>query len=102
VAAALGFAAPAHALCAKVCCSSTIRLTKNGVLVTKLRHGTHAIRVRDASSMHNFHRQGYGVNRATGIAFVVRYWTVHFYRNRTYTYLCDAHPLTMCRTLRST
>jgi hypothetical protein len=100
---ALGVAAPAHALRAKVCCGSTIRLTRNGVLVTKLRHGTYTIRVSDQSSMHNFHLKGYRVNRATGIAFVgVRTWTVHFSRNRTYTYLCDAHPFTMRRTFRVT
>jgi hypothetical protein len=99
--ATLAVAAPAHALRAYVCCTSTIRLTKNGVLFTRLRHGTYSIRVADRSSRHNFHLSGYGVSRATGIPFNgVRWWSVRFVAGHTYTYLCDAHPFTMRRTFR--
>jgi hypothetical protein len=101
VSAALAVAAPAHALRAYVCCTSTIRLTKNGVLFTRLRHGTYSIRVADRSSGHNFHLKGYSLNRATGIPFNgVRWWSVRFFAGHTYTYICDAHPFTMRRTFR--
>ena len=43
--------------------------TASGTAVKRLSAGTYSIAVRDTSRAHNFHLQGPGVNRKTGIAF---------------------------------
>jgi plastocyanin len=73
----------------------TISLKKSGTRVTKLRHGTYTVKVRDLSTIHNFHLKGPGVSKATTIeGKQTRTWTVTL-RKGTYKYVCDAHVSSM-------
>lgn len=63
----------------------------NGNRVTRIRAGTHTIKVRDRSSMHNFHLLGRGIDRRTRVPFVGRRtWTLTFSEG-FYRYRCDPH-----------
>lgn len=94
LAAAGGDAAPAQSskLHAKVGPGFTIALTNDaGARVTRLDPGTYEIEVEDESEEHNFHLQGPGVDRMTGVGQVGKeLWTVTFVEGR-YTYVCDPH-----------
>jgi hypothetical protein len=74
-----------------------------GVRVTRLRHGTYTIVIKDRSSIHNFHLKGPGaVNKKTAVTFVgTRTWTVRLVRG-TYRYLCDPHAAAMHGSFRVT
>jgi hypothetical protein len=74
-----------------------------GVRVTRLRHGTYTIVVRDRSSIHNFHLRGPGaVNKKTTVGFVgTRTWTVRLVAG-TYRYICDPHAASMRGSFRVT
>ncbi len=77
--------------------------TARGIRVTKLRHGTYTIVVRDRSRIHNFHLRGPGaVNKRTTVAFVgTRTWTVRLVAG-TYRYICDPHATIMRGSFRVT
>jgi plastocyanin len=83
--------------------SFTISLrTANGRRVTRLRRGRYRIRVRDRSSMHNFHLRGPGVNKRTTVPFRGTVtWTVTV-RRGTYRFVCDAHARRMRGSFRVT
>jgi plastocyanin len=67
----------------------------SGTRVTHLDPGTYTIQVQDASSIHNFHLTGPGVDEATSIEDVQNAtWTVTF-TNGTYRFVCDAHATVM-------
>jgi hypothetical protein len=68
----------------------------NGNKVTHVDPGTYTITARDYATTHNFHLSGPGVSETTEIEGTTTgtTWTVTF-GNGTYTYVCDAHPLTM-------
>jgi plastocyanin len=76
--------------------SATISLrTASGRRVTRLRRGRYRIRVRDRSTMHNFHLRGPGVNKRTTVAFRGTVtWTVTL-RRGTYRFVCDPHARRM-------
>ncbi|MBC7644591.1 MAG: hypothetical protein H7123_05640 [Thermoleophilia bacterium] len=58
--------------------------------------GTFTVSVSDASSDHNFHLTGPGVDQSTGNAFVGHVnWTITFQAGATYTYKCDPHQASM-------
>ena len=84
----------------------TISLTRDGAAVTRLDPGTYTVQVTDNSDLHNFHLSGPGgVNESTGIeATGTSTWTVTLvddpYTGNEYTYVCDAHPLSMKGTFR--
>ena len=66
-----------------------------GVKVSRIPHGTHTIRVRDTSVLHNFHLLGPYVNRRTTVAFTgLKIWTIRFIPG-AYRYRCDPHRLDM-------
>lgn len=66
-----------------------------GIKVSQIPRGTHTIRVRDNSVLHNFHLLGPGVNRKTRLVFTgLKIWTIAFARG-AYRYRCDAHPRQM-------
>lgn len=72
-----------------------------GKAVTRVRAGTHTVKVDDRSSSHNFHLRGPGVNRKTGVDFVgKRTWSVTFTPGK-YRYVCDPHRSHMRGTLRA-
>lgn len=75
---------------------ATISLrTANGRRVSRLRRGRYRIRVRDRSSMHNFHLRGPGVNKRTTVRFRGTVtWTVTL-RRGTYRFVCDPHARRM-------
>jgi len=59
--------------------------------VTKLRHGTYRLVVRDRSPYHDFHLTGPGVNVATDVGTTdTRTITVEL-RKGVYRYFCDSH-----------
>lgn len=67
----------------------------SGNLVTHLDPGTYDITVSDFSDFHNFHLQGPGVDKSTGVAIEESVtWTVTF-ADGTFLYFCDEHPTTM-------
>jgi hypothetical protein len=69
--------------------------TAAGTGVTRLQPGSYTIQVQDFSSEHNFHLKGPGVDQKTSVdATGTATWSVTF-TNGTYTYLCDAHPVSM-------
>jgi plastocyanin len=88
-------AQPANTLIATVGVNDafTISLTTStGAPVTDTPAGTYEIQVRDASSVHNFHLQGPGVNQATDVGFVGNAtWTVTFQDRQRYRFVCDPH-----------
>jgi hypothetical protein len=72
-----------------------------GKTVTRVRAGTHTLKVDDRSSSHNFHLRGPGVNRKTGVDFVgKRTWYVTFVPGK-YRYVCDPHRSHMRGTFRA-
>jgi plastocyanin len=102
-----GRGAPAaETLTATVGPGFTISLTRDGAAVTRLDPGTYTVQVTDNSDLHNFHLFGPGgVNESTGIeATGTSTWTVTLvddpYAGNEYTYVCDAHPLSMKGTFR--
>jgi hypothetical protein len=67
----------------------------SGNPVTHLDPGTYTIQIEDKGDLHNFHLVGPGVDMATEIEPTGTFtWTVTLVAE-TYTYQCDAHPLTM-------
>jgi plastocyanin len=97
-----GGAAPPQPLVATVGDPATpeaFRITfqdATGNRVTHVDPGTYTINVRDYGTTHNFHLSGPGVNQATDIegTTTTTTWIVTF-GNGTYSYQCDAHPVTM-------
>ena len=80
--------------------SFTISIRRRGRRVRTLRPGVYRIRVRDRSSLHNFHLAGPRLNRRTGVDFVGQVeWRVRLRRGR-YRYLCDPHANAMRGLLR--
>src|SRR5215210_5656778 len=66
-----------------------------GKTVSRIKTGTHTIKIDDRSSFHNFHLIGTGVNKKTGVPFVGhKTWTPTFSAGR-YRYRCDSHKLLM-------
>ncbi len=64
----------------------------SGLPVHKVRSRTYAITVSDASRKDNFHLEGPGVNRRTGVPGTGHaLWTVPL-KTGTYRYFSDAHP----------
>lgn len=81
---------------------ATIRLTRNGRRVSRLRRGKYRIVVRDRSAQHNFHLIGRGVNKKTTVAFRgTRTWAVTFRPGR-YRFVCDPHARRMRGSFRVT
>lgn len=73
----------------------TIRLTRGGRKVIRLKPGTYTIVVRDRARIHNFHLRGRGVNKKTGVAFVgTATWRVKLVSG-LYRYNCDPHITTL-------
>jgi plastocyanin len=70
----------------------TISLTTDaGARVTQLDPGAYVIEVDDLGEEHDFHLQGPGVDRATGVVETGRQtWNVTF-TDGTYFYACDPH-----------
>jgi plastocyanin len=76
--------------------------TTAGRRVSRVRRGRYRIRVRDRSSMHNFHLRGRGVNKRTTVAFRgTATWTVTL-RVGTYRFVCDPHARRMRGSFRVT
>lgn len=72
-----------------------IVLTEAGKPVRTLRAGTYTIVVRDASSDHDFHLKGPGVDERTSVSGKGMYtWKVRLSAG-TYTFVCDPHSLFM-------
>lgn len=71
----------------------------DGRQVTELPPGTYTVRVRDRSTLHNFHlasNQDSSVNFRTELAFVGEQdFTVTFRDNTRYAYACEPHWQTM-------
>jgi phage baseplate assembly protein gpV len=69
----------------------------NGNRVSHVDPGTYTITVHDYATTHDFHLRGPGVDEASDIegTTTTQQWTVTFVDGATYTYICDAHPLTM-------
>ncbi len=69
----------------------TIKLTKAGKKVSKLKAGSYVIKVSDKSSAHNFHLTGPGVNKTTSVGKQGSVtWKVKL-KKGTYRYVCDPH-----------
>jgi plastocyanin len=80
----------------------TIRLTRNGRRVSRVKRGRYRIVVRDRSAMHNFHLIGPRMNKRTTVAFRgSRTWTVTL-RRGTYRFICDPHKARMKGSFRVT
>jgi len=93
--AAAGSSAATPKLVAKVGPDSsfTIRLTKGGKKVTKLKAGKYKIAVSDTASTHNFHLFGPGLNKKTSVSGKASTtWTVTLKKGK-YTFQCDPHAL---------
>jgi hypothetical protein len=84
--------APAKTLRGKVGPGFTISLKSGGKQVKRLKAGTHRFRIRDRSSIHNFHLRGPGVNRViTRVGFTgTRSVSIKLRKGR-YRYVCDPH-----------
>jgi plastocyanin len=81
---------------------ATIRLTRNGRRISRVRRGRYRIVVRDRSAMHNFHLIGRGVNKRTTVRFRgSRTWLVTFRPGR-YRFVCDPHARRMRGSFRVT
>jgi len=66
----------------------------------RVEPGTYRVVIQDQSNMHNWHIQGPGVDRKTGIAFVgTKRFTITVTAG-TYDIQCDMHPTSMNTTLR--
>jgi plastocyanin len=83
---------------------ATISLrTSRGARVTRLKAGRYRIRVRDRSSMHNFHLVGRGVNKRTTVRFRgTTTWTVTLRKGARYRFVCDPHAQRMRGSFRAT
>jgi plastocyanin len=69
-----------------------------GVVVKHLDPGTYLVHVDDESEFHNFHLKGPGVDKTTSVVDIeAADWQVSLV-NGTYTFLCDAHPVSMKET----
>jgi len=69
----------------------TITLTDGGTPVKTLAPGTYKMTINDASSSHNFHLFGPGVDKKTSVASTgTVVWTVKLTKG-SYTYQCDIH-----------
>ena len=67
-----------------------------------VKAGTYTIKIKDRSSIHNFHLTGSGVNKTTSVAAVKTYtWTVTL-KKGTYRFVCDPHRSFMKGTLKVT
>jgi hypothetical protein len=87
---------PSPGLTATVGPSSSITFKKtDGTTVRNLDPGMYLIEVSDQSVAHNFHLVGAAVDRQTEVeTTTTTQWTVEF-KNGTYKFMCDAHPLSM-------
>jgi plastocyanin len=75
--------------------SFTIKLTKAGTKVTKLKKGKYVIVIKDTATIHNFHLKGPGVNKLTSVAGTgTTTWTLTLKPGK-YTYVCDPHATAM-------
>ncbi|MGI8605717.1 MAG: cupredoxin domain-containing protein [Gaiellaceae bacterium] len=85
-------AAAAKTYYAKVGPGMTITLKNaRGVKVSQILRGTHTVRVRDRSVLHNFHLLGPNVNRKTRLELTgLKFWTIKFAPG-AYRYRCDPH-----------
>ena len=64
---------------------------RRGNEVTRIKAGTHRIKVDDNSAAHNFHLRGPGINKKTRVAFVGnKTWRLTFSAGR-HRYVCDPH-----------
>ena len=78
-------------LAGKVGPGFTITLTDGGTPVKTLAPGTYKMTINDASSSHNFHLFGPGVDKKTSVASTgTVVWTVKLTKG-SYTYQCDIH-----------
>ena len=69
----------------------SIKLTKGGKKVTKLKPGKYTFVIQDKSAIHNFHLTGPGVNKLTTVPFTgTKTWTVKL-KKGTYKFVCDPH-----------
>ena len=74
----------------------TIKLTKAGTKVTRLKAGSYRITVSDRSSMHDFFLRGPGLTkRITGVDFTGTKTVTVRLRKGTYTYVCTPHASSM-------
>jgi plastocyanin len=69
-----------------------------GKPVTTIKAGKYTVKVKDTSTIHNFHLTGAGVEQTTTVPEVKDVtWTVDL-KAGTYTYQCDPHPFNMKKT----
>ena len=84
---------PAAALTATVVTRRVSLTTAKGARVTTVKAGSHAILIRDRTTLDNFHLTGPGVDARTGVPYVGnRTVKVTFRKGATYRYRSDAHP----------
>jgi plastocyanin len=75
--------------------SFSIKLTKAGKKVRKLKPGKYTIVIKDTASIHNFHLKGPGLNKKTSVSGKgTTTWKVTLKKGK-YTYLCDPHAAVM-------
>ena len=76
--------------------SFSIKLTKGGKKVTKLKPGKYTIVIKDTASIHNFHLKGPGgLNKKTSVSGKgTTTWKVTLKKGK-YTFLCDPHASIM-------
>ena len=66
-----------------------------GAPVTSLKAGSYTVKVKDESTMHDFHLTGPGVDKKTGVPETTEAtWTVKLSAG-TYTFVCDPHAARM-------
>jgi len=69
----------------------TIKLTKGGKRVSKLKPGKYVIVVKDTAITHDFHLKGPGVDKKTSVAGKgTQTWHVTLKKGK-YVYVCDPH-----------
>ena len=69
----------------------SIEVKKGSKDLKTIKAGTYRIKVEDKASIHNFHLNGPGLNKKTGISFTGETtWTIKL-KPGTYTYQCDPH-----------
>jgi plastocyanin len=75
--------------------SFSIKLTKAGKKVTKLKPGKYVIVIKDTASIHNFHLKGPGLNKKTSVSGKgTTTWKVTLKKGK-YTFDCDPHASIM-------
>jgi plastocyanin len=75
--------------------SFSIKLTKAGKKVAKLKAGKYVIVIKDTASIHNFHLKGPGLNKKTSVwGKGTTTWKVTLKKGK-YTFLCDPHASVM-------